>query len=424
MMFGSNEERLRRAATGQAESEMIGSLLIDGTQIDEIGQLIRLEHFASESLRAVYDVLLRLRREDRPTTAEVVAAELGAVDGHVDELVRAMNLVPHGLHADHHARRVVEDFKRRTFRQAMTEANQELTRVDRSADEVLSSHVSRIEALLDGEAQESDGHISDHLLNAVDSVPVERITTGMTDFDTLLDGGFVPGQLVCVGARPSVGKTAFCSGVALSAAQAGAATLFLSFEMTEREMTGRIQRQFGIHRLDDLDAVNSLAGWPLFVREAAGWSIDRLECEVRRYARRHDVKIVFVDYLSLVRSRDARLPRHEQVADISRSLKMLALKSGLAVVAAQQLSRNIEKRTDRRPLMSDFRESGSIEQDSDILIGIDRPVRPDEGERTEAKLYLMKHRNGETGNLNLSFDPQRTLFGESRAWPFNGRAIG
>jgi replicative DNA helicase len=124
------------------------------------------------------------------------------------------------------------------------------------------------------------------------------------------------------------------------------------------------------------------------------------------------VKIVFVDYLSLVRPRDARLPRWEQVSDISRSLKLLALRNGLAVVAAQQLSRDIEKRQNRRPLMSDFRESGSIEQDSDILIGIDRPVRPDEGDRTQATLFLMKNRNGETGDLNLQFDPARTLFSE------------
>lgn len=142
------------------------------------------------------------------------------------------------------------------------------------------------------------------------------------------------------------------------------------------------------------------------------------------YGRRHRVKLLIVDYLSLVRARDARLPRYEQVADISRSLKLLALRTGMAVVAAQQLSREIEKRQNRRPLMSDFRESGSIEQDSDVLIGLDRPVRPDEGNRTDAQLFLMKNRHGETANLQLCFDPMRTLFTETAAWPIDGRAIG
>ena len=417
MMFEPTEERLRRAAGVQAEFELIGSLLLDESAIDDIGRLISPEHFASDRLRVVYDVLLRLRREDRPTTAEAVAAAMGEQDGLVEELLQAMELVPNALNAEYHARRIVEDFKRRTFRQAMAESNQELTRVDRSADETLSEHVVKIERLLDGSMEEHDGHIAEHLLEACECDSVERFTTGLPNLDALLDGGFVAGQLACIGARPSVGKTAGCTGFAWSAALAGFPALYLSFEMSGREITGRIRQQFGASLPDNHAELNQLAGLPLFVRDAAGWTIDRVECEARRYARRHGVKLLIVDYLSLVKPRDARLPRWEQVGDISRSLKLLALKTGLAVVAAQQLSRDIEKRADRRPIMSDFRESGSVEQDSDILIGLDRPVRPDEGDRTKAKLFLMKHRNGETGNLNLEFDPQRTLFSESRQWP-------
>lgn len=284
---------------------------------------------------------------------------------------------------------------------------------------MLSTHVSQIEKLLDGDTTESDGHIAEHMLAATDEHPTERIATGLSDLNALLDGGFVPGQLVIDGARPSVGKTAFSSGLALSAARAGVPVLFLSLEMTGREMTKRIQRQFGITQLDHVDGQNRLAALPLFVREAAGWSIDQVECEARRYARRHNVEVLFVDYLSLVRPRDARLPRHEQVADISRSLKLLAMKTGLVVVAAQQLSREIEHRKDRRPLYSDFRESGSIEQDADVLIGIDRPVRPDEGDITKGRLFLMKSRNGPTGNLDMEFDPERTLFSQPGLPSFN-----
>lgn len=416
-MINLTEEQVRRAAARQAEFELIGSLLLDETAIDEIGRLIKPEHLASESLGIVYATLLRLRREDRPANAEVVAAELGEQEDVIQELMRALHLVPNAAHADYYARQVHEDFKRRSFSSVVTATNAELKRVDRTADEVLSEHVSQIERLLDDGDTEFDGHIGEHLLTIDDAEPAAQYTTGIPNLDDLLDGGFGDGQLVCVGARPSIGKTACCTGFAWSAALSGIPTLFLSLEMSGREMTERIRKQFGAGRPEDHAQLNQLAGLPLYVRDAAGWSIDRLECEARRYARRFGVKLVFVDYLSLVRARDARLPRYEQVADVSRSLKLLALKTGLAVVAAQQLSRDIEKRTDRRPLMSDFRESGSIEQDSDILIGLDRPVRPDDGDRTKAKLFLMKHRNGETGNLNLDFDPQRTHFTESRGWP-------
>ena len=111
-----------------------------------------------------------------------------------------------------------------------------------------------------------------------------------------------------------------------------------------------------------------------------------------------------------LRPRDRRLPRHEQVADISRSLKQLALTTGLVVIAPQQLSREIEKRDDKRPRMSDFQESGAVEQDADVLIGLDRATRSGEGDVTKARLHLMKNRAGETGTLPLKYIPNRTLF--------------
>lgn len=423
-LFDSTAERLQRAATGEAEFELIGSLLLSGEAIDDAAGMVRPEHFGSEPLRAVYCALLKLRRENRPTTAEAVAGELGCDEGILEALHNSMELVPHSLHAEHFGRLVKAGWQRRSFGHLVNDTQAELRRPDCSLDEVLNGHARKIEQLLDDEAGDDDGHISDHLLTLDTGKPAERFTTGLADLDVLLDGGCGAGQLVCIGARPSVGKTAFCGSVALAAARAGVPVLFLSLEMTAGEMTDRCRRQAGVRTHDDIDELNELAGRPFYIREAAGWTIDRLEAEARRYSRRHGVRLLIVDYLSLVRARDARLPRYEQVADISRSLKLLALRTGLAVVAAQQLSREIEKRQNRRPMMSDFRESGSIEQDADVLIGLDRPVRPDEGDRTDATLYLMKNRHGETGNLPLSFDPARTLFTGAASWPIPGRAAG
>lgn len=416
MMESFTIDRLRRAATRAGEYELIGSLLLHADGIDDVASIIRPEQFAGDLLRLIYEVLLRFRREDLPTTAEAVAAELGAQEGIVGALQESLEAVPTGLHAEHFARQVLAGWQSRSFAHVVAETAGEMERADNAPDEVLNQHCRQVERLLDSCSADNDGHLSDHLLS-MNEEPVERFSTGVIDLDTLLDGGFGAGQLACIGARPSVGKTVFCSGVALATARSGVPVLFLSLEMTGREMAERLSHQAGVSSRADVDGLNELARLPLFVREAAGWSIDRIEAETRRYSRRHGVRLLIVDYLSLIRARDARLVRYEQVADISRSLKLLALRTGLAVVAAQQLNREIEKRQDRRPMMADFRESGSIEQDSDVLIGLDRPIRPDEGDQSAGRLFLMKNRHGETGNLPLYFDLSRRLFTSPDRWP-------
>jgi len=329
----------------------------------------------------------------------------------VDDLLQMMESVWHVSHADTYAANVLAGWKRREFGYAMSAAKQSLADPTANVDDILTSTTSTIEGIRDASGpQDETGIIGDALLAAMTTPEAPRIETGLFDFDVLLSGGFAAGQLVTIGARPSVGKTALCSGIALHMARQRVPVLTLSFEMTQREMTARLMAQAGIDGFGHSDALDDLSGLPLFIREAAGWTIERVETIARQYARRHHVQVVVVDYLSLIRPRDARLPRWEQVSDISRSLKLIALRNDLVVIAAQQLGRAIEDRPDHRPRMSDFRESGSIEQDSDILAAIERPTRPDEGDMTAARLHVLKHRNGSTGIIDLRFDPQRTLF--------------
>jgi replicative DNA helicase len=322
--------------------------------------------------------------------------------------------VPHGLHAGYHAARVLAGWKRREFGYAMTSAKQSLADPTADVDDVLTATANALECIRDASSPQDDsGTIGDALLTVMSTPEASRIESGLFDLDVLLSGGFAPGQLVTIGARPSVGKTALCSGIALAMARQRVPVLYLSLEMTQREMTTRLMSQSGIDGFDHSDALTELSRLPLFIREAAGWTIERVETIARQYSRRHHVRVVVVDYLSLIRPRDARLPRWEQVSDISRSLKLIALRNDLAVIAAQQLGRAIEDRPDHRPRMSDFRESGSIEQDSDILAAIERPTRPDEGDMTAARLHVLKHRNGSTGIIDLRFDPARTLFADA-----------
>lgn len=395
---------------GEAEFEAVGACLLTPGAIDQLSGIVEPGHFHDERARTVFESLLKLNSAGEPTSAESVAPHVASGGVTADDIVEMMEAVPHSHYVEFYGRKVLYAWKRRQLGFVAAESVSASRRPDEDPDEVVQKTIRSLEAILEnGKVADDDGHIEEHLLRQANTPNSPKQKTGVRNLDAILRGGFSPGQLICVGARPSVGKSALCGQLALNVAAGGTPVLGLSFEMSDREMTDRFLGQFGAS-LSDTESSGRLAAIPLFYREAGGWTIDRVECECRRYARRHGVKLVVIDYLSLVCPRDGRLPRYEQVGEISRSLKRLALQNNLIVVAAQQLSRDIEKREERRPRMSDFRESGSIEQDADILIGLDRPVRPDQGDRTEARLFIMKNRSGETGDLALHFDPRRTLF--------------
>ena len=416
-MIRHNEEvtRVQRAMAGQAELEAVGCCLVDANAVDVLVGIVEPRHFGNDRARVVYEAILKLSSVGSFISAEEVAHLVSDKGVSADDLVKMLQCVPHGYHVDSYGRRVLEAWKRRQLRYEMAAAVTTSQESAADIDEVLQDTIRKLETTLEnGATDEHDGHIEEHLLRLARTPTPQRFSTGIPNLDHVLSGGFTPGQLVCLGARPAVGKSALCGQIALSIATSGVPALLLSFEMSDFEMTKRFLAQSGAS-LADVESARRLAAQPLMSRAAGGWSIDRVECEVRRYVRKYGVKLVVVDYLSLVRPRDSRLQRYEQIGDISRSLKQLALRNEITVLAAQQLSRELEKRDDRRPRMSDFRESGSIEQDSDILLGLERAVRPDQGDITNATLCVMKHRQGTTGDLTLRFDPARTRFDE--LWP-------
>jgi len=408
--------RIRQAFAGCGDKELMGSILTSESALEQVASIIEPKHITDDRARIVYEAALKLWKAGKPVMAETVYPLVVGQDVTDDDLIELLESVPHGLHADYHARRVLDSWKKREFTYSAKRAQEELTVPECDIDEIIHSHVLELESLSSGDA-ESDGHIGDHLLTLADEPETEQLPSGLADLDAVLTGGgFAPGQMIAIGARPSVGKTALCAGIALAVAERNVPALILSLEMSAREMTERFLRQAGLKSIADTDGVNRLSNHPLYVREAGGWTIDKVECQARRYSRQHGVRLVLIDYLSLVQPRDRRQARHEQVGDISRSLKRLALQCNLVVIAAQQLNRDIEKRDSGRPRMSDFRDSGSIEQDADILIGLERPIRPDAGDITRGVLHVMKQRNGPTAELAIGFDPRRQHFHTVTQW--------
>ncbi len=247
---------------------------------------------------------------------------------------------------------------------------------------------------------------------------ITGIPTGYTDLDEHL-AGLQPSNLIVVGARPSMGKTAFALGMAAHAAMSGEQVLLFSLEMSHLEIAQRVlsaeARVDATHmrsgRLSDQDfqkisqAVGRLSDAPLSVDDNPNVTIMDIRAKARRLKARSGLSLVIVDYLQLMTGRHNAESRQVEISEISRGLKILARELNIPVIALSQLSRNLEARSDKRPMLSDLRESGAIEQDADVVMFIyrDEVYNQDSNDRGTAEIIVAKHRNGPTGVVELSF---------------------
>jgi replicative DNA helicase len=250
--------------------------------------------------------------------------------------------------------------------------------------------------------------------------------SGFKDLDELT-GGFQPGNMIVLAARPSMGKSALMINIAENASVKYEKPVALfSLEMSETELAQRFIASQAKIDGDDLRkgrvrqdrwpkviaATEKLASSPLFVDDSSDLGILELRAKARRLHSRQDLGLVVIDYLQLMRPEDSSNSRVEQIGQISRGLKMLARELSVPVIAVSQLSRAVESRPDKRPLLSDLRESGNIEQDADLVMFIYRDdYYNKESERPgEADLIIAKHRNGPIGDVSLTFMPRYPKF--------------
>ena len=257
------------------------------------------------------------------------------------------------------------------------------------------------------------------------------VPTGFKDVDALFHG-LRGGDLIILAARPGIGKSAFALNVAVNAAKAGTTVAFLSLEMSASQLAQRIlcsEAHVNLSRLRAgniteadwgaiADASNTLSKINLFIDDTPALSVFDLRAKARRELRGCESGLIIVDYLQLMQPTTTRRDgnRAVEVGEISRSLKVLAKEMNMPVIALSQLSREIEKRGKKRPMLSDLRESGSIEQDADIVMFIDRSINEEEAESAgrpalgTAELIVEKHRNGPTRKITLAFHPEYTRF--------------
>ena len=420
----------------EAEVSVLGAILLSEQALDGLLIDVKLkpEDFYRERHRQIFRAMIRLKEkaQPEPVDALTVCDELTR-SGELEEAggtayVHSLpTLVPAAANARHYGRIVKEHAMLRRLLDTTRgiqedvygfagEPHELLERAEASlykiAHDDRSGDVRTIEAVLHDELAKLEKV-------SREGVAVTGTPSGFKDIDELT-GGFQPGNLIVLAARPAMGKSALVTNIAQNAAvDHGHAVAMFSLEMSETELAQRFIAAEAKLNGDDLrkgrvrpdrwpkvlKATEKLAAAPLFIDDSSDLGVMELRAKARRLHARQDLGLVIVDYLQLMRPEPGADSRVEQVGQISRGLKLLARELNIPVIAVSQLSRAVESRPDKRPLLSDLRESGNIEQDSDLVMFIyrDEYYNDSTDEPGVAEVKVAKHRNGPVGTVKLTF---------------------
>ncbi|PPI98913.1 replicative DNA helicase [Nocardia nova] len=416
-----------------AEQSVLGGMLLSKDAIADVVEVIRPGDFYRPAHQAVYDAILDLYGRGEPADPVTVAAtldrrgELKRIGG-APYLVTLTQTVPTAANASYYAeivaekailRRLVEAGTRIVqFGYAGSEGQDVAEVVDRAQAEIYEVTERRstedflpLEELLQPTMDEIDSIASRGGISL-------GVPTGFTELDEVTNG-LHPGQMIIVAARPGVGKSTLGMDFMRSCSiKHGLASVIFSLEMSKTEIVMRLLSAEAKIKLGDMRAgrmsdddwtklarrMSEISEAPLFVDDSPNLTMMEIRAKARRLKQRHDLRLVVVDYLQLMTSGKKVESRQQEVSEFSRSLKLLAKELEVPVVAISQLNRGPEQRTDKRPMVSDLRESGSLEQDADMVILLHRPdaFERDDPRGGEADLILGKHRNGPTATITVA----------------------
>ena len=433
-----------------AEESVIGSILIDGEAIARVTSTLKPTDFYSQRNRKCYEACLALydtnRAIDQVSVAYEISTEEGALEqvGGAEYLARLVSNVPTSIHIEHYANIVRGTSILRHVIRAGGEVSQLGYEGGADVEDVLDKAEEVVFGIRSGRSDKGFTHIRDYLDNYMEEtgalhdpsrVSLAPVITGFPSLDELLGGGMQRSDLIILAARPSLGKSTLALNMARNAAEQGFSAALFSLEMSGEQIAARLlasEADIDSHRLrmnlirDDeevrvLDAVGLLSDLQIFVDDTPFQAVMELRSKSRRLQQESGLDLLIVDYLQLI---DVGRSDNRAVAlgEVSRSLKALARELDIPVMACSQLSRAVEQRPNHRPLLSDLRESGSIEQDADVVAFIhrdDQYITREEWERkfpTEqypeniAEIVVSKHRNGPVGTVPLYFRNDRVRF--------------
>ena len=419
---------------------MLGSLMIDRDAVIRVASSVKPDDFYSAANGDIYAAIVDLYNRREPTDIVTLSAELDRRNrleliGGIGYLSSLLTVVPTSVHVEFYSK-IVE--RTATLRR-LIHAGTEIVRIGYDDATEVDDAIDRAEQALFDVSQrratkdfESVGDVLDSYFNELEYIRNNRgdvvgVPTGYTELDRLT-GGLQRSDLIIIAARPAVGKTSFALGIAHSSALKHARKVgIFSLEMSSSQLVLRLlSSETGVstHKLrlgdlsdEDWDRVNlafgRLGDAGIFIDDSAGLSIMDVRSKARRLQAEQGLDLIIIDYLQLMHGRRSE-NRVQEISEISRGLKGLARELNVPVVALSQLSRAVESRSDHRPVLSDLRESGSIEQDADIVMFIyrDEIYNKDTAQPGVAEIILSKHRNGPTGVVNLAFFGQTAKYSD------------
>lgn len=401
----------------EAEGAVLGALLLDAAAYDRIPFLLS-AHFYRQDHRWIYEAITTLIERGRPVDLVLVAEEMeraGTLEkcGGATYLGRLMQNTPGPINIGRHAELVRNKFILRELITNSTRVAEEAMAPGAEPEKIAEDAEIAFLSVLDtgkGGGLVHIGQAVGEYLDFIDSHP-NGIETGLRDLDALT-GGLLPGNLVVVAGRPHMGKTSCALQMAEHICEQSPGMMF-SLESSRREMAGRMV-EWHKHRHGRDGAVDRVYKLKLFIDDTAGVTPGYIRARLRRMKRQHGLSLIVVDYLQLVRGRGDS--REQEVASVSRELKAIAKEFNVPLIALSQLNRKVEDRNDKRPHMSDLRESGAIEADADLILMLYRPDYYDQnfqGSLAEAEIIVAKNRNtGRTGLAKVTFSRELGRFGD------------
>ncbi len=424
----------------EAEQSVIGSMLIDKEVIPVVMEVLKPEDFYRPDHKEIYDVIIELFDKAQPIDLITVSERLrlhGKLDlvGGLEYLTNIATEVPTTANVKHYAK-IVEE---KSLLRKLIKASSDIVDLGFNASEEVSFILDKAEQnifdILQKRSSQGFVPIKDVLVDTFNKLEelynnkghITGIPTGFVDLD-FKTSGLHNSDLVLIAARPAMGKTAFALNLAQNAAvHSGIPVALFSLEMSKEQLVNRMlcseamvdSNKMKTGQLEDNDwqkvarALGPLSEAPIFIDDTPGISITEIRAKCRRMKLEHNLGLVVIDYLQLMQgSRSRSENRQQEISEISRSLKILAKEINVPVICLSQLSRAAETRTDHRPILSDLRESGAIEQDADIVMFLYRDdyYNPDTEKKNIAEIILAKHRSGSTGTVELVWLGQYTKF--------------
>ncbi|MDO5474792.1 MAG: replicative DNA helicase [Candidatus Saccharibacteria bacterium] len=426
-----------------AEKSLLGAIMLSNDTLPDILTILRPQDFYEERHQTIFQTITELYDQHKPIDLLTLTAELRSKKklkeiGGASYLTELSNFVPAASHAKAYADIIEKASVRRRLIKAGTEIANKAYEDDANADDLVGKAEKQLFEVSD-KIIKSDYVAMDELLaDAFDRLEelhknkgaLRGLKTGFRDLDKKT-AGFQKGDLVIIGARPAMGKTTFAQNLAYNIANINKkGVLFFSMEMAANEIVDRMisdvsgvdnwKMRTGNLSDDEFarigDALGEMDEIPIYIDDTSSMTIVELRNKARRAMHDHDIGIVIVDYLQLISGSDRYAGnRVQEVTEISRGLKILARELKIPVIALAQLSRNVTGREDPRPVLSDLRESGSIEQDADLVMFLHRPdyykQNDDNYEETHiTELLVAKHRHGAVGKIELYFHPELLRF--------------